>query len=108
MLEESLYNGLVAGIFKKLLQALDAADPDLVEADSTGEMVTITSRSGEKVVVNTQRAVRQLWVAGQSQGIHFDYDPALDRWVDDRGKGLELNAWVKACVEAISGVSLGV
>ena len=60
MLDESTYNGLVAGIFKRLLEALDAADPDVVEGDSTGDMLTITSRAGEKVVVMTAKKLEEL------------------------------------------------
>lgn len=104
-MNDAAYGALVAQVFKKLLSALDAADPDVLEADGTGDMVTITATtSGEKVVVNTQRAVHQIWVAGQGQGIHFSHDGA--RWLDDKGKGLELVAWVKSCVKAASGVEL--
>jgi CyaY protein len=55
-------------------------------------------------VVNTQRAVRQIWVAGKSQGIHFSWNGA--RWIDDKAKGLELFAWVAECVEAACGQKL--
>ena len=104
MLDEPAYNSLVAEVFKRLLKGLDALDPDALDADSTGDMVTITgSKSGQKVVINTQRAVWQLWVAGKGQGIHFNFDLATTQWVDDKGKGLELYAWVAECVEAASG-----
>ena len=104
MLDDATYNTLVAEIFKRLLKGLDTVDPDALDADSTGDMVTITgNKSGQKVVVNTQRAVRQLWVAGKGAGIHFDFEPASARWLDDKGKGLELFAWVSQCVEAASG-----
>jgi CyaY protein len=103
--DEKLYSTLVAAMFKRMLKALDEADPDALDADSTGDMVTITGgKSGQKVVVNTQRAVHQIWVAGKSQGIHFSYDGA--KWLDDKGKGLELFAWVAECVEAASGVKV--
>lgn len=108
MLDEPTYNRLVADAFKKLLAAVDRLDPDVVEADSTGDMVTIASPKGEKVVVNTQRAVRQLWVAGRSQGIHFSFDPADGRWKDDKGKGLELFSFVSECVQAAVGQPLPV
>ncbi len=104
-MDETKFNGLVADVFKRMLKTLDAVDPDALDADSTGDMLTITgSKSGQKVVVNTQRAVSQLWVAGKSQGLHFSFDGA--RWLDDKGKGIELHAWVAECVEAASGVKL--
>jgi CyaY protein len=106
MLDETTYNNVVATAFKRLVKAADAADPDLLEADATGDMVTmVATKTGEKVIVNTQRAVRQIWVAGKGAGIHFDLG-ADGRWLDDKHKGLELNAWVAECVQAMSGVAL--
>lgn len=106
MLEESRYNQLVSVAFKALLAAADRVDPDVLEADSTGDMVTLAAASGEKCVVNTQRAVRQIWVAGKSQGIHFSYDEASGTWRDDKGQGLELYGFVKGVVKEISGAEL--
>ncbi|MDQ3265770.1 MAG: iron donor protein CyaY [Myxococcota bacterium] len=106
MLEEARYNQLTSALFKRILAAADQLDPDTLEADSTGDMVTLTASSGEKCVVNTQRAVRQIWVAGKSQGLHFDYHPDSGGWLDDKGKGVELLAWVSEVVQEISGTSL--
>ena len=106
MLDEALYNQLVAGAFKRILAAADGIDPDVLEAESTGDMVTLTSASREKCIVNTQRAVRQIWVAGRSQGIHFSYDAASGSWLDDKGKGLELFRFVADVVRDIAGQEL--
>ena len=69
-------------------------------------MVTLTAPSKEKCIVNTQRAVRQIWVAGQGEGIHFSYDEQTGRWLDDKGRGLELFAFVKRVVRALTGEDL--
>lgn len=105
-MDPATYSSAVAAFFKRLVAAADAVDPDLLECDATGDMVTLTApRSGTKVIVNTQRAVSQIWVAGKGEGVHFSR--ADDgRWLDDKGKGLELGAWVAACVEDASGVTL--
>jgi CyaY protein len=104
MMDEVRYNQLVASAFRRIVAAADAIDPDLLEADSTGDMVTLTSRTREKCIVNTQRAVRQIWVAGKSQGIHFSYDEASGTWKDDKGRGLELFAFVADVVNDLTGV----
>src|SRR5688572_27963695 len=98
MMDESRYNQLVAGSFKRMLAALDEVDPDVADSDATGDMLTITAASGEKCIVNTQRAVRQIWVAGKGQGIHFSYDESSRRWLDDKGHGLELFGFVAEVV----------
>jgi len=105
-MDGSAFNATAATFFKRLVKAIDGADPDLVECDSTGDMVTITAvKSGEKIVVNTQRAVNQIWVAGKGVGVHFSMGED-GRWLDDKHKGLELTAWIVECVEAACGQRL--
>ncbi|AKQ64660.1 Frataxin CyaY, facilitates iron supply for heme A synthesis or Fe-S cluster assembly [Myxococcus hansupus] len=105
-MDEARYNQLTSAAFKRILAAADDLDPDTLEADSTGDMVTLTAASREKCIINTQRAVRQIWVAGRGQGIHFDYDAATGTWKDDKGRGLELMSFVAGVVRDISGVDL--
>ncbi len=106
MLDEVTYNQFVSAAFKRILAAADALDPDVLEADSTGDMVTLTAASREKCIINTQRAVRQIWVAGLGQGIHFSYHPESSSWRDDKGKGLELFRFVSDVVRGICGEEL--
>ena len=105
-MDETAYNQLVSSAFKRILAAADGLDPDVLEAESTGDMLTLTSASREKCIVNTQRAVRQIWVAGPGQGIHFTYEPVRGEWLDDKGKGLELFRFVADVVRTISGEPL--
>lgn len=105
-MDDAGYGAAVSQVFKKLVKAVDAADPDVIECDATGDMVTITAtKTGEKVIVNTQRAVHQIWVAGKGAGVHFSF-AADGRWLDDKQKGLEVVAWISECVESASGVKL--
>jgi CyaY protein len=105
-MDETSYAASVSQVFKRLVKAIDEVDPDLLEADATGDMVTVTAvASGQKVIVNTQRAVQQIWVAGNGAGLHFTLAPD-GRWLDDKGKGLELLGWVAACVKAACGLEL--
>jgi CyaY protein len=106
VMDDAAYNSAVAQVFKKLVTVIDSADPDLLECDATGDMVTITAtRTGEKIVVNTQRAVRQIWVAGKGVGVHFSLG-ADGQWHDDKQKGLELKAWVDECIMSAAGARL--
>jgi len=104
--DEALYNQEIATAFRRILDAADQFDPDLLEADSTGDMVTLTNARGEKCIINTQRAVKQIWVAGQGQGIHFDFDAAAGEWKDDKSRGIELFSFVSDCVKALTGEPL--
>jgi CyaY protein len=106
MLDEVIYNQQIASIFQRLTKAADALDPDIIEASGSGDMVTLTSAKGQKCIVSTQRAVRQIWVAGKGLGIHFSFDEATQTWRDDKSQGYELLQFVQDVVQTISGTRL--
>lgn len=105
-MEDPTYAAEVARVFKQIIKACDKADPDVIEADATHDMVTLTAiKTGEKIVINTQRAVKQIWVAGSGIGVHFSLS-ADGLWRDDKDKGLELLSWVSQCVSTATGLRL--
>lgn len=106
MVDPAVYSQKATQTFRRILDAADRVDPDKLDAESTGDMITLTASSGEKCVINTQRAVSQIWVAGKGQGIHFDLDPATGEWKDDKGKGYELLSFIADVVREISGEAL--
>jgi CyaY protein len=106
MLDEPRYLHLVDEAFKTLEDALDRVDPDDAEAFRAGDVITITFRDKTKCIVNTQRPTRQIWLAARSRAWHFDYDAATGRWLDDKGRGDELFATLRATVLASAGVDV--
>ena len=106
MLEEPRYLHLVDDAFKKIQDAFEDVDPDDADAYAAGDVLSITFRDGSKCVVNTQRPTRQIWLAARSRAWHFAYDAATNRWLDDRGRGDELFATLRAVVRESSGVDL--
>jgi CyaY protein len=105
MLEESLYDRLTTTLFRSLEDALAEVDPDLCEVTRTGDMVTLTFPSGIRAVLNTQRAVRQLWLAGRAEAWHFSWDEGGQAWLDDKGRG-ELKGILTALVRSQAGHDL--
>jgi len=59
---------------------LEDVDPDEVEASSSDGVLTLELRDGVKVVVNSHRAARQIWMAAVASAWHFSYDEADGRW----------------------------
>jgi CyaY protein len=106
MIDESQYNLQIAAVFHTLMKASDNIDPDILESSTSGDMVALTAASGQKCIVSTQRAVRQIWVAGKGLGIHFSFDEASQNWKDDKHQGLELYQFIQDVVKTISGTSL--
>jgi CyaY protein len=104
-MDEQAYLHLCDAVFRKIQDAFDDVDPDVADVTAAGDVVTIAFADGSKCIVNTQRPVRQIWLAGGSRAWHFDHDAATGLWRADkppheelfatireiaRGKGLEL------------------
>lgn len=92
-MDERRYLELAETALKRVIAAFDDVDLDEADLDTAGDVVTITLRpeaSRRKIVLNTQRPTRQLWLAGGARAWHFTYDEASARWVDDKGTGAEL------------------
>jgi CyaY protein len=86
-MDEALYDQRIAATFRRVEDALAEADPDVVEIISTGDMLTLQFASGVRCILNTQRAVRQLWMAARATAWHFSFDEETGSWVDDKGRG---------------------
>jgi CyaY protein len=103
-MDERTFHELTEAAFRTIGDALDAIDPDVVDFDSAGDVITLTMRGAQKCVVNTQRATRQIWLAANARAWHFSWDPAAQKWVDVKGSGQELLATVWRIVREGSGV----
>ena len=94
----------IAGVaITAVREALDACDPDVVECVPEAEVVKISFASGQPFVLNTQRPVREIWLAADRQAWHFRYDGVA--WRDKRNAD-ELFATLKQLVKARAGVDL--
>ncbi|HEY6395721.1 MAG TPA: iron donor protein CyaY [Candidatus Binataceae bacterium] len=68
----------------RIAKWLEDLDPD--EADySTGDgVVTIEFPDGGRFILSRQSATRQIWLAADAHGWHYDWDAASVRWLDDK------------------------
>ncbi len=108
MLDEKTYRDRVAATMKRVAKALESVDPDVLEAEEGNGVLTITAADGSKTILSPQPSVRQLWLAAASRGIafHFSLDGASGRWLDDRGRGLDLDDVLRDILGKASGVTL--
>jgi iron donor protein CyaY len=103
-MDDKTFDTLVAQLWRRLTDAVDTIDPDIVEATATPDMVTLEIAGGKEVVINTQRAVHQVWVAVPGHGLHFSWDPDRQSFWDDKRQGLELFAYVAGVLRGLAGV----
>lgn len=88
-------------------EQLAGVDPDDIEISSSDGVLTLALRDGVRVVINTHRAARQIWMAAVASAWHFD-PPRSD---DPSGlwrtpKGDELRTTVKSVIQERIGLAI--
>lgn len=81
IMDTQKYNQLVRNAFSRIETAFDDIDPDVVEADRVANTLQIVFGDGTKIIVSTQSAVHQIWLAGASRGWHFSYEDKPGDWI---------------------------
>lgn len=92
---EKDYRLKVKAVYEKVEEAFDEVDPDVVECEAGMGTLTLLSK-GRKTILSTQPSVRQIWLAVAALGVavHFDWDESSQTWLDDKGQGKELFAFM--------------
>lgn len=101
-MDDRNYERLAADAFKRVMDLFQDVDPEDADVESAGDVIRIDLRSGARIVLNTQRPVHQLWLAGGQSAWHFSFDEGTARWVDDKGRG-ELFDVLRALTRDILG-----
>ena len=89
-MDEKEYERRAGELFHRVLDLFDEVDPDVADVEHSGDVITIEFVGRGRVVLNTQRPARQIWLAGGRQAWHFSFDEASGRWIDDRNGDDEL------------------
>jgi CyaY protein len=105
-MDEPEFERRAAEAWKRVIDLFEDVDPQDADVEQAGDVIRIDFRGGQRVVLNTQRPARQLWLAGGAHAWHFTYDPAQDRWLDDKGRGVELYAQLAAMAKQAVGLDL--
>ena len=109
-MDERRYLELAEAALSRVVRAFDDVELTDADVDSVGDVVTITLErgSGGKIVINTQRPARQLWLAGGNRAWHFSLEESTGRWMDDKGSGDELFDTVRElCARGGVALTLG-
>ena len=105
-MDESEFERRAAEAWKRVIDLFEDVDPEDADVEQAGDVIRIDFRGGQRVVLNTQRPARQLWLAGGAHAWHFSYEPQGDRWLDDKGRGVELYAQLAALAKEVAGIDL--
>jgi CyaY protein len=105
-MDESTFGEIGRSELSHIEEQLAEVDPDVVEVASSDGMLTLSLRDGVRVVINTHRAARQIWLAAVASAWHFDPPrPGSDgRW--RAGDGSELRATVQRILKERVGLDV--
>lgn len=80
-ISEQDYEARAIPELRALVDALDELELGGVESELSSDILTIELSSGERYVVNSHRAARQIWMAAERNAWHFDWDTEQSAWI---------------------------
>jgi CyaY protein len=80
-LSEQDYEARALPELRALVDALDALELSGIECELSSDILTIELTGGDRYVVNSHRAARQIWMAAERSAWHFDWDAERAAWV---------------------------
>ncbi|CAH0534734.1 Iron-sulfur cluster assembly protein CyaY [Vibrio stylophorae] len=90
-MNESKFHELADAAMLAIEQAIDDAGAD-IDYETTGNVMTLEFENRSQIIINRQEPMREIWLASQSGGYHFQYQE--NRWICSRS-GEELMTLVK-------------
>src|SRR3954471_13993791 len=77
-MDDASFDEVARDELHELENAFSEIDPDDVEVSTSDGVLRLDLRDGTRVVINSHRAARQIWMAAVASAWHFD--PAEDTW----------------------------
>lgn len=102
-MDDAVFDKVARAELGHIEDAFTDIDPDDVEVTTSDGVLTLKLRDGTRVVINSHRAARQIWMAAVSTAWHFD--PTDAGWRAARN-GDELRATVARVVHERIGVAV--
>jgi CyaY protein len=71
-MDDEEFDRIARDELQHLEDALSEVDPDVCEVSTSDGVLKLDLRDGTRVVINSHRAARQIWMAAISTAWHFD------------------------------------
>ena len=105
-MDEASFDHAAREELRHLEDAFAEVDPDDAELSSSDGVLRIDLRDGTKIVINSHRAARQIWMAAVASAWHFD--PGSDGKWRAAKNGDELRATLARLVKERIGLDVDV
>jgi CyaY protein len=98
----SLYQKETQEVFQKVQDGLDSLEEFFDYDFGQNKLVIHIEGLRQPVVLNTQQAAWQLWLAGEGRAWHFDFDSDTGQWRDSKTQ-TEFYATLADLLQRLSG-----
>ena len=71
-MDDAEFDNAARDELRNLEDAFEAIDPDDVEVSTSDGVLRLDLRDGTRIVINSHRAARQIWMAAVASAWHFD------------------------------------
>jgi CyaY protein len=104
-MDEEDFDRVARDELRRLEDAFSDVDPDDVEVSSSDGVLRLDLRDGTRIVINSHRAARQIWMAAISTAWHFDPAGEGGSWKASR-TGDELRPTLSRLIHQRIGLEL--
>ena len=102
--DDKTFDQIARDELRVIEDGLSEVDPDDIEVGTSDGILRLDLRDGTKIVINSHRAARQIWMAAVASAWHFD--PENDGLWRAAKSGDELRSTVVRIVKERIGVEL--
>ncbi|HEY1813606.1 MAG TPA: iron donor protein CyaY [Kofleriaceae bacterium] len=102
--DEAVFDERARSELHHIEDAFAEVDPDQVEVSSSDGVLRLDLKDGTRIVINSHRAARQIWMAAVASAWHFD--PTAEGVWRAPKSGDELHATLARLVREHVGVEL--
>ena len=95
----------VEALLSTLEASIDRLSDDFdIDALRAGNVLTLTFENKHRIIINSQEAAEEIWIAARSGGFHFRWEDATNFWKDTRS-GADLRVALARLIEIETGVA---
>ena len=103
-MDDASFDSVARDELTELENAFSSIDPDDIEVSTSDGVLRLDLRDGTRIVINSHRAARQIWMAAVATAWHFDPADA-GAWRASKS-GEELRATLTRLVHDHVGVTI--
>jgi len=124
--QEAEFRKNVEIILEKIEKAFISVDPDIAECEQAFGTLTVTFNDRSRCILSSQPAIQQIWLALAAEGVAYHFNLMMAdgaspkewesskedpmklpmKWMDDKGRGIELLSFLSDYLSRKVGQSI--